>query len=497
MPNLKIVAYARFSSDNQRTESIDAQLRAIREYCKKENYQIINIYTDEIRSGLSDERPGFLEMIDDAEMNQFDAIVVHKLDRFSRDRYDSALYKRRLKKAGVKLFSVLERLDDSPESIILESVLEGMAEYYSKNLARETFKGLKENALKCQHNGGIPPLGYDVDPQTKKYIINDYEADTVRMIFDLYLRNSGYSEISEKLNTAGRLTKRNKPFGKNSLYEVLNNDKYIGFYTYNKVANRRLYGANRRSVKDESEIIRIKGGIPAIIEDSQWQEVRERMSSNKRKTASYKAKYVYPLSGLITCGKCGSAYCGHHRSSRSYHNFYYVCSNKHNKGECDAKSVSKELLETAVVNELEKRLFSENGLEATAKYIQNYAITQNDHQLKRLSGLKSELEKTNIQIGRIVDAVVDGMYHETMKERLTQFEAKRNNLEREIRNYEENMENMIPSLEDIKMIIGMDNIRTMDENKLKECFQKYVKKITILEDGEIEIDLVVHINGVP
>src|SRR5690554_3465860 len=159
---LKAAAYARYSSDNQREESIEAQLRAIREYCERNGIQLIKIYTDEARSATTDDRPDFLQMIQDSSMGLFSAVIVHKLDRFSRDRYDSAFYKRKLKKNGVRLISMLEPLDGSPESIILESVLEGMNEYYSKNLARETMKGMKEKALKCRHLGGKAPLGYDV-----------------------------------------------------------------------------------------------------------------------------------------------------------------------------------------------------------------------------------------------------------------------------------------------------------------------------------------------
>lgn len=136
---------------------IDAQLRAIREFAEREGYTLLEVYTDEARSATTDNRPAFQRMIADAAAGQCKAVIVHKLDRFSRDRYDSAFFKRALKKSGVRLVSVLEHLDDSPESVIMESVLEGMAEYYSRNLAREVRKGMNENALKSKHNGGIAP----------------------------------------------------------------------------------------------------------------------------------------------------------------------------------------------------------------------------------------------------------------------------------------------------------------------------------------------------
>ena len=162
----KVALYARFSSDNQRSESIDAQIRAMQAYCQQHKFVIVETYIDEAKSATTDRRPAFQRMISDSSTHRFNILLVHKLDRFARNRYDSAVYKRELKKNGVTVYSVLENLDDSPESIMMEAVLEGMAEYYSQNLARETMKGLRENALQCKHTGGIAPLGYNIDPIT-------------------------------------------------------------------------------------------------------------------------------------------------------------------------------------------------------------------------------------------------------------------------------------------------------------------------------------------
>ena len=138
---MKAVIYARYSSDNQSEESIQAQLRACDEYAKRNNITIVNTYIDRAQSARSDKRDNFQKMIRDSEKRSFDVVIVHKLDRFSRDRYDHAIYRKKLRDNGIRLISVLENLDDSPESVVLESVLEGFSEYYSKNLARETGRG--------------------------------------------------------------------------------------------------------------------------------------------------------------------------------------------------------------------------------------------------------------------------------------------------------------------------------------------------------------------
>jgi site-specific DNA recombinase len=236
MITVKAAIYARYSSDNQREESIDAQVRAIKEYCTHNNIQIVKLYTDEAKTATTDDRPGFLQMVKDSELGIFNLVIVHKLDRFARDRYDSAFYKRQLKRNGVRLISVLEQLDDSPESIILESVLEGMAEYYSANLAREVMKGMKETALQCKHTGGKPPLGYDV-AEDKTYIINEQEAQAVRLIFNMYATGKGYNEIIDKLNKEGYRTQTGRKFGKNSIHDILRNEKYRGIYIFNRDTN--------------------------------------------------------------------------------------------------------------------------------------------------------------------------------------------------------------------------------------------------------------------
>ncbi|SFG62774.1 Site-specific DNA recombinase [Desulfotomaculum arcticum] len=240
---MKAVIYARFSSDNQREESLTAQIRACTDYADKRGYTIIQTYTDEARSALTDNRPGFLRMID--EIKNFkvkaDLVLVHKLDRFARNRYDSAFYRRELRQAGVRLESVTERLDDSPEAVLLESLIEGIAEYYSKNLAREVMKGMRETALQAKHCGGTPPLGYNVGPD-KKYIINETEARAVRIIFNMYAAGHGYGNIITTLNETNYKTKAGKPFGKNSLHEILKNKKYAGIYVFNRSTSKNATG---------------------------------------------------------------------------------------------------------------------------------------------------------------------------------------------------------------------------------------------------------------
>lgn len=130
------VIYARFSSHAQNEQSIEGQLRICYEYAKREGLSVIEEYIDRALTGRSDDRPDFQRMISDARKKAFQYVIVYKLDRFTRNRYDSAIYKHKLKQCGVKVLSAMENIGDNPESIILEAVLEASAEYYSVDLSK-------------------------------------------------------------------------------------------------------------------------------------------------------------------------------------------------------------------------------------------------------------------------------------------------------------------------------------------------------------------------
>ena len=259
----RVALYARFSSANQRQESITAQFRAAHEYCERKQYTIIKEYHDDAESGKTDDRPAFQEMARDAKAGLFDVAVFHKIDRNARNEIDYYIYKDRLKKSGVRIEYVEHNIDDTPEGALIESVLVDMAAYFSRNLAREAMKGMNENAYKCLHTGGTPPLGFNVAPD-KKLIINDIEAQIVRKIFEMRAAGSGYMDIINTMNANGWKTKSGNAFGKNSLYDILCNKKYIGVYIFGKV--RTQVDGKRNSRLHTADAIEIPGGVPAIVD---------------------------------------------------------------------------------------------------------------------------------------------------------------------------------------------------------------------------------------
>ena len=304
-------------------------------------------YADEAYSATTDKRPQFQQMITDSENKEFDVVLVHKLDRFARNRYDSIMYKQKLRKNGIRLYSVLERIDNSPESILLEGMIESINEFYSANLARESMKGLMENALKCLYNGGCTGLGYDVD-ETQHIVINEEEAKVVAAIFSLYLCGYSCKNIADMLNAEGHKTKVGNSFTPYSVYGILNNEKYTGVYIFNR-AEAKGYDRKRNShrSKPPDEIIRIEGGIPAIISKEVWEAVKKRQSM--RNSRPNNAKTMYLLSKKMICGACGSIMQGTIRYRKRYKPFnVYVCRSR--SSECDnLKEIDRDSLESFVI----------------------------------------------------------------------------------------------------------------------------------------------------
>jgi site-specific DNA recombinase len=228
------VIYARYSSEGQREESIEGQIRECTEYCDKNGITVISTYIDRALSAKTDHRPEFQRMIKDSAKGVFDVVIVWKLDRFSRNRYDSAHYKAALKKNGVRVLSAKENIAEGPEGIILESMLEGMAEYYSAELSVKVIRGHTENALKCKYNGGTPTFGYVIDAE-RHYQLDPSRASVVLDIFKAYDSGKTMKEIADTLCELNITTVRGKPADLNFVSGVLHNRKYIGEYRYRDI----------------------------------------------------------------------------------------------------------------------------------------------------------------------------------------------------------------------------------------------------------------------
>lgn len=485
MQTKKAAIYARYSSDNQRDESIDAQVRAIEEFAVKNSIEIVKIYADKAKSATSDKRPEFQQMIADSSLGMFNTVIVHKLDRFSRDRYDSATYKRKLKMNSIQLISITENLDGSPESLILESVIEGMAQYYSANLAREVMKGMRETAYQCRHTGGIAPLGYDVDVD-KKYIMNESEAKVVREIFDMYINGYSYGMIIDYLNDRGYKSKIGRSFGKNSLYDILNNEKYSGVYVFNRSAKKDAFGKrNSKQYKDESEIIRVEGGMPQIVSKETFQKTREMMAIRKKTPGANKAKELYLLTGLIFCGCCGSAMQGNRRGAKNKPMYVsYRCGCRLQKRTCDNKEIRKEYVEEFILSELEKQILNDKAIPILVGKINAHLKEQAIKGKDNIESMRNELDEVNKQIENIVMAITNGFFQNEFKSKMEQLQDRKNKLEVQIIELERKSQGACITEDQVKKLFSMFREFVMERNipECKKFIQNYVDKITVYKD---------------
>lgn len=474
---LKAAAYARFSSDHQREESIEAQQRAINEFAAKNGIEIVAEYVDRAYSARSDQRPEFQQMIHDAKAGRFELVLVHKLDRFSRDRYDSAHYRHELKKHGVAVRSVIENLDDSPESVILQSVIEGMNEYYSRNLARETMKGLKENAYSGKHTGGMPPLGYRVNPETTRIEIDENEAEAVRLIFQMADEGNKYPAILGELKARGFRTKTGREFTSTSIHDILKNQKYIGICIYNRRVSQSVANNSRR-FKDESEWIISDDVYPPLVSREQFNRIQEKM---KTRSVSGQAhpKEVYLLSGKIHCGLCGRAYCGERKiNGKGIVSYSYFCNSRnHAKDEhCKNPQVNRSYIESYVLGKLAEYVFTDGMIPRIMEDYNNYLDNRVGSSAKRLEQCKNSLREVDLKINKTVDLLID-VGSAALKNRLSELEKQKAGLEK-----------------DISTLVGLLAANRVTEKELKCVFAEIRRALTAgtLANAKQLVDTYIH-----
>lgn len=405
------VVYARYSSHSQGEQSIEGQLAEARKYATAHGYTIIHEYVDRAKSGRTDNREEFQQMLKDTAKKQFGVIILWKVDRFGRNREEIAINKMKCRKNGVRVEYVAETIPNTPEGVILESVLEGFAEYYSLQLSQNIRRGIAESAEKCQSTGGNRPLGYKTGPD-KRFVIDEDTAPTVRRIFTMYANGSTVTEIINKLNELGLRTLRGGPFTKNSLHSVLKNEKYRGVYN-----SHGKY---------------IEGGIPRIIDDDLFFKVQEMLKVNKRAPAKTWSRADYILTDKLFCGKCGALMFGESGTGKSgtKHN-YYICSNKKRFKTCDKKAVRQGDIETLVIDATVDLLNDTELLDFIIENTWQFYLAQ-DRGQEDIRNLTRQLEQTELAIKNLIRAIEAGIITEETKARMDELTTQKAELKASI-----------------------------------------------------------------
>ena len=402
------VIYARYSSDNQREESIEGQIRECTAYAEKNGITIVKHYIDRAISAKTDNRPEFQQMIKDSDKKLFDIVLVWKLDRFARNRYDSARYKTQLKKNGVKLMSATEIISEGPEGIILESVLEGYAEYYSADLSEKVIRGMTENALKGKFTGGAIPFGYIINAD-HRFEIDPLTAPFVAEIFQRYNDGQTMREIRDWLNEKGVKNQRGGLMTFNTIQHMLNNRRYIGELKYRDVL--------------------IPDAIPSIVSAELFNDVQEKIAKNKKAPARRKAEDDYLLTTKLFCGYCGALMFGESGTSRTgeVHRYYKCATAKKHKG-CKKKTVRKQWLEDLVVNQTMQLVKDDAAMESIIAKVMELQNKENTN----IPLYKKQLRDAESGIQNMLNAIQAGILTSSTKERLEQLEETKRELEARI-----------------------------------------------------------------
>jgi len=401
------VIYARYSSDSQTEQSIEGQLRVCEEYAQRNNIVILNTYIDRAMTGANDNRPDFQQMIKDCTNHEWQYVIVYKIDRFSRNKYETAKYKKILKDNGVKLLSAMENIPDTPEGIILESLLEGMAEYYSAELAQKVKRGMHETRLKGFFQGGTLPYGYKLDG--RKIVIDETKVEVVQYIFKQYALGKFVRNIIEELNSKA-IYKNGKPFAHNTIYGILKNAKYTGMYEKDGEIYDNMY--------------------PQIIDNETFNKVKARFKVDRYGTKSVKT--IYLLRNKLVCGYCGkmvSAESGTTRLGKKI-NYYKCIGIKKYRNGCQKETIRQDILEEFILNSITTELSKPQNIDTIVKYLMDLQNTPNNNStLNILAKSKKQAEMT---LNNIMKAVEQGVVNKTTNKRMQELEQQIDELDKQM-----------------------------------------------------------------
>ena len=454
------VIYARYSSDKQTENSIDAQLRAAHTYCEAKGLRVVGEYIDRAISGTTDNRPDFQRMISDAKKRQFAFVVVYRFDRFARNRFDSAIYKKELENSGVRVLSTEESVGTGDEGIILESIYEAMAESYSRRLSKVVARGMRETAIKGLSTGGNISFGYKIEDH--RLVIDEGEATAVRFIYESYADGMSKTEIANELTKRGFRTKRGNEFNIVSVTRVLENRMYIG----------------------ENDYLDIKRECPVIISKELFSKVQKNIKANKRTYGKKSSEINYLLSGKVFCGNCGALMIGDSGTSANGEVYpYYTCGKRKKAKTCKKKSEKKEELEKYVCQSTVCNVLSDNNVKKIAKRITELS----DEEAK--SGRIPELEKQISELDKELDAATAALIKTSsqaalrrINEMIEQLESRQRTLSEELAELRIRSEQRVTESQVISYLNTFRHGNLNDEDFRRRLINALVNCVYVFDD---------------
>jgi DNA invertase Pin-like site-specific DNA recombinase len=449
--------YARYSSHSQKDASIEQQFREIREYCSQNNITVIGEYADHAISGTTDKRPEFQRMIADAKKKTADLIVCWRVDRFARNRDEAAMYRIQLKRHGVKVAYAMEPIPEGAVGVLIESTLEGFAEFFSTKLGEDIRRGLKDNAVNCLVNGNIP-IGY-ARGLDGKFEVDPAKASIVREAFESYAAGMNTQQIVNSFNARGLQTKRGAAFTICSLRSVLHNERYTGVYKYNDV--------------------RVEDGCPAIVSKELFDMVQKKISDTARAPASSWSRVSYLLTGKLFCGLCGHTMIGDSAYGKGNNrHYYYVCSGKKREKSCSKKRIRKDWIEYFVSKLTVEYILVDDVIEKLADAAVEYQARERDHAI--LDSLNAQRKETEKSIKNLLSAIERGIITPTTGKRMKELEGQLEDITAAISRESVRM----PMLSKEMLIYWMERYRSADlgdEQVRWSIFESFVSQVYVYE----------------
>ena len=482
--------YARVSSDRQDVDlSVSAQLRALRDYADKNDYEVVREYVDEAESGRVMNRPEFQKMLDEAKRTEapFKEILVWKFSRFTRKREHAVILKSMLRRKGLRVVSITEQAEDNPTGRLLEGIIESVDEFYSENLAMEVLRGMREAASRGFWVAPMAPYGYKrvkvLDgPKERPTLEPDPETNgIVKRIFDLAESRKGMMKIVRILNDEGIASPRGKLWNKPTVHNILRNEAHLGTL---------VWGNN---AKDGADPVRVEKAFPATVTKAQFDRVNGILRSRApRVSHPRRVGSTFLLSGLVKCYRCKRALSGRYSSRGTFP--YYVCHSfvKRAPGSCDSPRVDARQFEELVVGLIRSNILTEGNIRSLVNVVDEQMDDVAGDERKRLETIQSELADVRGRLDRLYDLV----------ETTTEFNMA--DFAHRIRDHKERQERLESAAEGSRAILAqrravLDDVKTitayakdmsrfLQKSELTErraFIETFVKEIELLPDNAV------------
>ena len=484
-PACNAAAYARYSTSNQTKLSIERQLYGIDDYCEKAGINVVGYYADEAETGTNTNRSEFQRLLADAELGMFDTVVIYDMQRGSRDIADWFMFRKEMKRLGIQVVSVTNRLGDidNPDDFLQEGVTALLGQHQVLQYRRDSIGGKRARARKGLFCGGIPPLGFDV--KDDRYVINEREAPVVRMIFDMYAQGKAYSDILAEVRKTGVTGKMGQPIENNTLHYILKNPRYTGTYIMFEYEMRHMHKWVGRK-NDEQDVIRLDNAIPQIVPEETWNAVQSRMKSNKKNTLNHTTvkDRVYFFSGLIRCGNCNGPLSGVTTTSKGMQYKRYICINKRKEKHCHAHDIRADKLESYIIDFLRSRVLTKEYIEALVD-----KLISASKQTGERDAITNELQSIDKKNANLYTAIENGLAGTDTIDRINQNTKRKKELEAKLAK--------LPSSRSIDRsaitaVLMADISRSLDTPAAqKEIIARYIQNIVIYDEY---IDLIVSPN---